>query len=401
MRNDPYEVLGVPRDATDEEVETAYREKAKQYHPDVCDREDAAEMFKRVKRAYEAVLSEDPGTVSEGETRRERKDGTRAETTHSEPGSEDLGNDWSLGRSADGWFVFTETETAPHVDGTMTMYLDGDGSVSSDPVYFGTDEAARSAYRNAYSDGETDKGRQNGVGEDTEGNDVTSEDRGVIWGGTRMSNHLDSLWRLCYQEGRTRTDGRRRKRWGVTTDVSGDDRYINSDGEYQGTEFWFPTEEDARQGYKRYIRDMKQARSKTSAGNETRGSAGRTGSAKHARRHPVVEVALEELASVPERLQPAVRYVRHGVKGSVDLMRDPVISFLHYVTFPRLAVFTKASLKAFVAGYVVFIIDTAWGPGVFGNILGEGFVRALTGGMFPMLVYLAFVILLFARLLED
>ena len=34
MANDPYKVLGIDRNATDEEVKKAYRELARKYHPD-------------------------------------------------------------------------------------------------------------------------------------------------------------------------------------------------------------------------------------------------------------------------------------------------------------------------------------------------------------------------------
>ena len=53
---DPYEVLGVNRDATDEEVKKAYRKLAKQYHPDVNpDNKQAEEKMKEINAAYDAI----------------------------------------------------------------------------------------------------------------------------------------------------------------------------------------------------------------------------------------------------------------------------------------------------------------------------------------------------------
>ncbi|AGN02917.1 molecular chaperone DnaJ [Salinarchaeum sp. Harcht-Bsk1] len=52
-----YDVLGIESDATQDEIRDAYREKVKEYHPDVSDHPDAEERFKRVKRA-EIVLAD-------------------------------------------------------------------------------------------------------------------------------------------------------------------------------------------------------------------------------------------------------------------------------------------------------------------------------------------------------
>jgi molecular chaperone DnaJ len=54
---DYYEVLGVPRDATDADVKKAFRRLARELHPDVSDAPDADLRFREVAEAYE-VLSD-------------------------------------------------------------------------------------------------------------------------------------------------------------------------------------------------------------------------------------------------------------------------------------------------------------------------------------------------------
>ena len=57
-KRDYYETLGVGRNATEEEIKSAYRRLAKQYHPDMNqdNREESAEKFKEISEAYEVLM---------------------------------------------------------------------------------------------------------------------------------------------------------------------------------------------------------------------------------------------------------------------------------------------------------------------------------------------------------
>ena len=56
-KRDYYEVLGVAKDASDDEIKKAYRKLSKKFHPDINKEPDAEEKFKEVAEAYE-VLSD-------------------------------------------------------------------------------------------------------------------------------------------------------------------------------------------------------------------------------------------------------------------------------------------------------------------------------------------------------
>lgn len=59
---DPYDILGIPQDATPEEVKAAHRALARVWHPDRFGDDDplrakAEERIKRINAAYEAIRS--------------------------------------------------------------------------------------------------------------------------------------------------------------------------------------------------------------------------------------------------------------------------------------------------------------------------------------------------------
>ncbi len=69
---DPYEVLGVSRNASDEEVKKAYRKLSRKYHPDSNigksekERAEAEEKFKEIQRAYKAIVNGEADSYSSG-----------------------------------------------------------------------------------------------------------------------------------------------------------------------------------------------------------------------------------------------------------------------------------------------------------------------------------------------
>src|SRR5699024_12379612 len=80
---DPYKVLGISRDATDDEVKKAYRKLSRIYHPDANvnnpNKAQAEEKFKEIQQAYDQIMKErEQGTSNSysGYRSEERRVGT-------------------------------------------------------------------------------------------------------------------------------------------------------------------------------------------------------------------------------------------------------------------------------------------------------------------------------------
>jgi len=102
QKRDYYEVLGVERTATQEQIKQAYRQLAMKWHPDRNTAPDAADKFKEIAEAY-AVLSD--------QTKRQAYDTTGHAGVSERWSTEDIFRDFDFGdffggRSGDIWSVF-------------------------------------------------------------------------------------------------------------------------------------------------------------------------------------------------------------------------------------------------------------------------------------------------------
>lgn len=59
---DPYQVLGVSQDASEEEIKKAYRKLSRMYHPDANinnpNKAQAEEKFKEIQQAYQQIMKQ-------------------------------------------------------------------------------------------------------------------------------------------------------------------------------------------------------------------------------------------------------------------------------------------------------------------------------------------------------
>ena len=65
MTKNPYDVLGVSPNASDDEIKRAYRDLTRKYHPDANVNNPLADLaeekFKEVQEAYDAIMKERSG----------------------------------------------------------------------------------------------------------------------------------------------------------------------------------------------------------------------------------------------------------------------------------------------------------------------------------------------------
>ena len=160
------------------------------------------------------------------------------------------------------------------------MFLADDGTMKKEATYFETSAAAEEEYRSEFGKEETDEEYEHeqesqethrrGYSPKGESHTHVSKEKGSPstdergWGERKRKTNLDTLWSLHYQEKNRGNENR----WAAVASVVGDNRFINDDGEYQESEFWFERRKEAENAHKRHMREMSSAGGKGEGGSK-------------------------------------------------------------------------------------------------------------------------------------
>jgi len=260
---EPHEVLGVARDAPEEEVRDAYREMVKEHHPDVSDADDAEERFVRIRDAYEVmreraeedvsadgekphtrggkadsrsggtggVESANSSRSSRSEYKRENRERRKRwedpwDDTDTDTGEDpepeyvdDMGYGWRLFREDGSFFVSKR-------GGRGRVYIRDDGTPKKDKHRFSSREDAEAAYERYSKD---------------------REER-------RRTVSLGDGWRIVKRSNGYAVEGR--------------EGYLGIDGSLREEPYWFSSQEGAEKAYESHVEkedeeDEKNTRTRT------------------------------------------------------------------------------------------------------------------------------------------
>lgn len=136
---DYYEVLGIPKTATDKEIKAAYRKLARKYHPDVQktnEKKAAEEKFKEINEAYEVL----------GDTENRAK-------------YDQLGQNWRMGQ---------EFQPPPDTSGYQAYYMDGMDDFGFSDFFSSIFGQEFSRQQEGYREGDRSRQTRSYTGQDVE-----------------------------------------------------------------------------------------------------------------------------------------------------------------------------------------------------------------------------------------